>query len=65
MKITHMEYCVEVIFVCKTRRSARKARLPKRIAASIYDAILRAAKEKIREHVKAGRLPKGFGVEIP
>jgi len=66
MKITHTEYSVEVFFACRTRASARRVRhqFNSRIERSISDAILRAAREKVREHIKAGRLAKGFGAAM-
>lgn len=66
MKITHTEYQVEIFFACKTRASARKSshQFTKRIEDSIYDAIFQAARKKVQEHIKAGRLAKGFGVKM-
>jgi hypothetical protein len=66
MKITHTEYSVEIFFSCRTRASARRVRhqFNSRIERSIGDAILRAAREKVREQIKAGRLAKGFGAAM-
>jgi hypothetical protein len=66
MKITHTEYHVEVFFACRTRASARKSshQFTKKIEDSIYDAISQAARKKVREHMKTGRLAKGFGAKM-
>jgi hypothetical protein len=66
MRITQTEYHVAIFFACKTRLSARKSghQFNKLIEDSIYDAIFQAARKKVREHLKAGRLGKGFGVEM-
>ena len=66
MKITHTEYSVEIFFACRTRASARRVRhqFTRRIERSISDAVLRAARETVREHIRAGRLAKGFGAEM-
>jgi hypothetical protein len=63
MKVTHTEYAIEIFFACRTRASARRVgrQFTRRIERSIGDAILRAAREKVREHIRAGRLAKGFG----
>jgi len=66
MKVTHTEYHVEIFLKCKTREAARKGghQFTQRIEDSIYDAIFQAARKKVREHIKAGRLSKGFRVEM-
>jgi hypothetical protein len=66
MRVTHTEYHVEIFLACKTRGTARKGghQFTQKIEDSIYDAIFRAARKKVREHVKAGRLAKGFGVKM-
>lgn len=66
MKITHTEYSIEVFFACRTRASAWKVRhqFNARMERSVGDAILRAARGKVRDHIKAGRLAKGFGAEM-
>jgi hypothetical protein len=50
-------------FHCSTARKHRHE-FTKKIEGSIHDAILEAAQQKLMEHVKAGRLAKGFGVEM-
>jgi len=66
VKITHTEYHLRFFFACQTRAAAAKSgrQFTKTIEDSIRDAIFRGATEKVREHVKAGRLAKGFGVEM-
>ena len=66
MRITQTEYHVAIFFACKRRLSARKSSLQfnKVIEDSIFDAIVQAARKKVREHINAGRLGKGFGVEM-
>jgi predicted HicB family RNase H-like nuclease len=66
MRITHTEYHVEIFLKRRTRESARKYshQLTQRIEDSIYDAIFQAARKKIQEHIRAGRLAKGFGVRM-
>jgi hypothetical protein len=62
LRITHTEYSVEIFFACRTRASARRVghQFTRRTERSISDAILRAARKKVREHIRAGRLAKGF-----
>jgi len=66
MRVTHTEYHLEIFLSCKTRAAARKGghQFSQKIEDSIYDAIFQAARKKVRDHVKAGRLAKGFGVEM-
>ncbi len=66
MRITHTEYHVEIFFACKTRASARRhsRQFAKRVEDSVYKALLQAARKKVREHIEAGRLAKGFGVRM-
>ena len=66
MKITHTEYHVEIFFACRTREAARKSshQFSKTIEDSIYYAISKAAQKKVQEHVKAGRLARGFRAEM-
>jgi hypothetical protein len=66
MRITHTEYHVEIFFACRSRAAARKSshQFSKKIEDSIYHAISEAARRKVREHVKAGRLARGFGAEM-
>lgn len=66
MRITHTEYQLKIYFKYKTERSAQRSRqqFTKKIEDSIRDAIFDAARLKVKECVEAGRLAKGFGVEI-
>lgn len=66
MKITHTNYCLEVWCKKSTLTAARRhgKQFNRRIERSIGEAILQAARLKIREYVRAGKLDKGFGVEL-
>jgi len=66
MKITHTGYYVEVWCKKSTRAAARKhgKQFNRRIERSIGEAILQAARLKIREYIQSGKLDKDFGVEL-
>jgi predicted DNA-binding protein (UPF0278 family) len=66
MKITHTTYCIEVRCRKSTRAAARKhgKQFNSRIEQSIGEAILRAARAKIREYIRSGKLDKTFGAEL-
>jgi hypothetical protein len=66
MKITHTGYYVEVWCKKSTRAAARKhgKQFNRQIERALGDAILKAAKLKLREYIKSGKLDKGFGVEL-
>jgi hypothetical protein len=63
--ITYDGLYVEIICKKVSRAEARKhSKQYRRIAKSIEYAILQAATMKLREHIKAGRLGKGFRAEM-
>lgn len=66
MRITHTEYSIEVWCKKSTRPAARRhgKQFNRRIDDSIRNAILQAARAVVREHIKAGRLDKDFGVGL-
>jgi len=66
MKITHTGYYVEVWCKKSTLAAARKhgKQFSVRIEREIGEAILQAAKAKIREYIKSGKLDKDFGVDL-
>ncbi len=66
MRITHTTYSIEVWCKKSTRVAARKhgKQFNARIEREIGEAILQAAKAKIREYIKSGELDKDFGVEL-
>ena len=66
MKITHTGYYIEVWCKKSTRAAARKhgKQFNRQIERALGDAILKAAKLKLREYIKSGKLDKGFGVEL-
>ena len=66
MKITHTGYYIEVWCKKSTRAAARKhgKQFNRRIERSIGEAILQAARLKIREYIQSGKLDKDFGVEL-
>jgi hypothetical protein len=66
MKITHTGYYVEVWCKKSTLAAARKhgKQFNGRIEREIGKAILQAAKAKIREYIKSGKLDKDFGAEL-
>jgi hypothetical protein len=66
MRITHTEFQLRIYLRCKTKGSARSGRqqFTNKIEDSIHDATLDAARLKVKEFIKAGRLAKGFGVEL-
>ena len=66
MKITHTTYSIEVWCRKSTLTAARKhgKQFSVRIEREIGEAILQAAKAKIREYIKSGKLDKDFGVEL-
>jgi hypothetical protein len=63
--ITYDGLYVEITVKKARRRDAHKhSKQYRRIAKSIEYAILQAATMKLREHIKAGRLDKGFRAEM-
>jgi hypothetical protein len=66
MRITHTEYHVTIFFAHKTRKIVQSSshQFTNKIEVSIRDAICDAARMKVKELVNAGRLAKGFGVEL-
>jgi hypothetical protein len=66
MKITHTTYCIEVWCKKSTQEAARRhgKQFNGRIERLISEAILQAARLKIREFIQAGKLDKDFGVEL-
>lgn len=66
MRVTHTEYHLTIYFTYKTKRIAQRSshQFTKKIEDSIRDAIRDAARMKVKELVNAGRLAKGFGVEL-
>jgi hypothetical protein len=59
--ITYDGFHVEMFCKKASRAEARKhSKQYRRIAKSIENAILQAANLKLREHIKAGTLDKGF-----
>lgn len=66
IRITHTEYHVQIFFARRTRAAARKSshQFSKKIEDSIYHALSEAARKQLQEHVKAGRLARGFGPEM-
>ena len=66
MRITHTTYSFEVWCRKSTRAAARKhgKQFNGRIEREIGEAMLQAAKAKIREYIKSGKLDKDFGAEL-
>ena len=66
MKITHTGYSIEVWCRKSTRAAARKhgKQFNRQIERALGDAILKAAKLKLRELIKLGKLDKDFGVDM-
>jgi hypothetical protein len=66
MKITHTGYYIEVWCKKSTRAAARKhgKQFNRQIERALGNAILKAAKLKLREFIKLGTLDKDFGVEL-
>jgi hypothetical protein len=66
MKITHTMYSVEVWCKKSTREAARRhgKQFNRRIERAVGEAILHAARLKIRDYISAGKLDKDFGVEL-
>lgn len=66
MKITHTNYSIEVWCKKSTRAAARRhgKQFNLGIERAIGDAILQAARLKIREYIRSGKLDKDFGVEL-
>ena len=66
MKITHTGYYVEVWCKKSTRAAARKQgkQFNRRIERAIGEAILRAARLKIRDYIQSGKLDKDFGADL-
>jgi hypothetical protein len=66
MKITHTGYHVEVWCKKTTRAAARKhgKQFNRKVERAIAEAILKAAKSKVRDFIQSGTLDKGFGVDL-
>ncbi|HWY45325.1 MAG TPA: hypothetical protein VNX66_17635 [Candidatus Sulfotelmatobacter sp.] len=66
MKITHTTYCIEVWCKKSTRAAARRhgKQFNRRVERAIGEAILQAARLKIREYIRSSKLDKDFGVEL-
>ena len=66
MKITHTGFYVEIWCKKSTLAAARRhgKQFNGRIERAIREAILKAAKLKIRELIESGKLDKDFGVDL-
>jgi len=66
MKITHTGFYVEIWCKKSTLVAARRhgKQFNGRIERAIREAILKAAKLKIRELIESGKLDKDFGVDL-
>lgn len=63
--ITYDGYYVEIVCKKTSRALARKhSKQYRSVAKSVESAVLQAATLKLREHIEAGRLEKGFRAQM-